>query len=302
VKLNSTAGPIQLLRQPLKLAFLIRAGLYTALLAFILSCGPKEKGFEDIRAEGLAFVGSGEDQKALERLIEALLLSPADRQTLYFLGIVYGNLGEVDSSVSYLRKVVKLYGPDLETCRNLYTVAIAAERWEDALESLRQLEQAGASHSGLLDRYYEAYMGAHYYAPAADILDTLIRKNPERGELYLRSANVNGLLGNYAKGAMAAQEALRRFGPSVEAYGNLGVLYTRQKNIVKAELFFRKALALDSARDASWLNLGNLLSTKSDAASKREAIDVLGRLNPLLSHQLRLDTVLARLRAELGNN
>lgn len=285
----------------MRLVGLLRAGLSACLIFFMVSCGPKEKGFEDIRAEGLAFVVSGEDAKALEILSQALLLNPADRQTLYFLGIVYGNLGETDSAVSYLRKVVKLYGVDEETCRNLYTVAIAAERWDAALEALRQLEETGVSHATLLERYYAAYMGARFYAPAADIIDQMIKINPERGELYLRSANVNGLLGNFAKGEMAAQEALRRFGPSVEAYGNLGVLHMRQKNYNKAELFFRKALALDSARDASWLNLGNLLSTKPDAASKREALRVLGRVNTLVAHQFRLDTVLTRLRAELGD-
>ncbi len=300
MKPTSPEGPIQPAR--LKLHGLLRAGLYACLNNFQLSCGPKEKSFEDIRAEGLAYVGSGEDTKALEILSQALLLNPADRQTLYFLGIVYGNLGEMDSSVSYLRKVVKLYGVDEETCRNLYTVAIAAERWHEALEALRQLEETGVARTELLERYYEAYMGARLYAPVADIIDTLIQLYPERGELYLRSANVNGLLGNFAKGEMAAQEALRRFGPSVEAYGNLGVLHTRQKNYNKAELFFRKALALDSARDESWLNLGNLLSTRSDASSKREAIAVLGHVNTLLAHQVRLDTVLTRLRAELGDN
>lgn len=276
--------------------------MFGCFCALLFSCGPKDNGFEDIRAEGLAYVGSGEDAKALEKLSQALLLNPADRQTLYFLGIVYGNLGEVDSSTSYLRKVIKLYGVDEETCKNLYTVAIAAERWDDAVEALRQLEQAGVPRSGLLERYYEAYMGAQLYAPVADIIDTLIRLNPERGELYLRSANINGILGNFAKGEMAVQEALRRFGPSVEAYGNLGVLHARQEHYKKAELFFRKALAMDSSRDESWLNLGNLLSSKPDAASKREAIAVLGRVNTLLAHRVRLDTVLTRLRAELGDN
>ncbi|MFQ5607343.1 MAG: tetratricopeptide repeat protein [Candidatus Zixiibacteriota bacterium] len=264
-------------------------------------CGEKEKGFAEFKAEGLAFVGSGNDEQALVSLRRATLLKPADRETLYFLGIVHGNLNQLDSSVSYLRRVIKLYGPDEETCRNLYTVASAAEMWDEAIEALNQLVELGVPRRDLYDRLYDAFMGASYYVAAGAIVDTLLRLYPERGELYLRSANISGLLGDYAKGEMAAQEALRRFGPSVEAYGNLGVLYTRQGKSGKAILFFRKALALDSAREASWINLGNALSNSSRRKEKREAIAAFQRVNPLLSHQLRLDTIVTRLQAELGD-
>ncbi|HSH00829.1 MAG TPA: tetratricopeptide repeat protein, partial [candidate division Zixibacteria bacterium] len=274
-----------------------------ALAALILSgaCSGGKRDFADLLSAARQDIGAGEYRAALQTLESALKQQPSDREALFFSGVCYQELNIPDTASSFYRKALRLHGSDLETARRLTDVAAQNQDWSVALEGLREMVKAGEKYETLMPRFYEIYMSGGYYAGASATLDSMIKLNPEDSRLYLRSADTKGLLGEFDRAEMILQEALRRFGPNMETYSNMGVLYTRQQKYDKAEMFFRKALELNDRNDGAWLNLANCLSVSSDPQKRREAIAAYRRVSSKIYDQLRLDTLVARLEYELGN-
>ncbi len=274
------------------------APIFFGALILLGACS-KTQDFASLKAEAMAQVGAGEYGSARENLQKALKFKPADKDVLLYLGITNQELEQYDTAVSYFRKVTKLYGPEEETGKKMAESAASIGDWDSALEGLETIAKSGIERSQLFDRFYEFYMNAGYYQAGSNVLDTMIKLTPERKKLYLRSATAKGMLGEYGKAEMILQEALRRFGPSVEAYSNMGILKMQQDQDKKGEIFFRKALALDSTRDDVLLNLGNCLSSFDSKAKKREALVYYNRISKEMFEGIRLDTVVSKLELEL---
>ncbi len=271
-------------------------------LALIVSIGcSKKQDLTSLKAEAMAQIGSGEYAPAREGLQKALKLKPTDKDILLYLGIANAALQNHDTAISYFRKTILLHGAEKETAERMILSALEVNDWDAALEGLEYVAKSGVERSELFDQFYELYMNAGYYLAASNVLDTMIKLTPDRKKLYLHSATAKGLLGEYAKAQMILQEAIRRFGPSVEAYSNMGIIKMRQDQIKKAEIFFRKAYAIDTTRDDALLNLGNCLSSFKSHEKKREALAYYKRISQDMFDKLRLDTVLAKLEVELRN-
>ncbi len=259
----------------------------------------KSQDLESLKAEAFSQIGAGNNEQAKENLQKALKLKPSDKDVLLYLGIANAALENHDTAISYFRKVIKLYGPEEETAKKMAQSAVAIDDWDSAIEGLEYLSKSGIERSTLFDQFYELYMNAGYYQAASNVLDSMIKLTPDRKKLYLHSSTAKGLLGEFGKAEMILQEAIRRFGPSVEAYSNMGILKMRQSQYKKAEIFFRKSYALDSTRDDVLLNLGNCLSSFESRKKKHEALGYYRRISQDMVDRLRLDTVLAKLEFEL---
>lgn len=278
---------------------LVAIALAVALSTYACSGGKRD--FADLLTQARERIGAGEYRDALQSLQAALKQQPSDREALFFSGVCYQELNIPDTAASFYRKALRLHGPELETARRLTDVAVQFQDWSVALEGLREMVKAGEEYETLMPRFYEVYMSGGYYAGASATLDSMIKLNPEDSRLYLRSADTKSLLGEFDRAEMILQEALRRFGPNMETYSNMGVLYARQQKYDKAEMFFRKALELNDQNDGAWLNLANCLSESSDPKKRREAIAAYRRVSSTMFDQLRLDTLVARLEHELAD-
>lgn len=281
----------------------IAMGVFCVCLALlsVISCSSKKADFESHKKNGLELVVSKDYPKAIASLRKALKLKPSDRESMYFIAVSYEKLGELDSAISYTRKIIALHKPDDEICRMLGRLAIAAEKWDYALDALNGLIKAGVStRDELFGEFFQIYAAAGLLVQASTVSDTLIKLYPDSSDLYVRSANVKGMLEEYDKAILILEEAIRRFGPSSNVYTNLGTIHSRQNNQSRAEIFYRRALELDSSNGGAWMNLGHSLSSQKLSGKKREAIECYNRVNPDLFFAARLDTIIARLKNEVG--
>lgn len=281
---------------------LITLGSFYIFLSLIslVSCSSKKADFESHKKSGLKSVVSKEYQKAIASLRKALKLKPSDRESMYFIAVSYEKLGELDSAISYTRKVIALHKPDDETCRMLGRLAAAAKEWDYALEALNGLIEAKVyTRDELFGEFFQVYVSAGLLFQASTVSDTLIKLYPDSSDLYVRSSNVKGQLEEYDKAILILEEAIRRFGPSSNVYTNLGAIHSRQRNHPRAEIFYRRALELDSSNVGAWMNLGHALSKQKLSGKKREAIACYNRVNPELFFAARLDTIIARLENEI---
>ena len=276
--------------------------VFAALSALLLAgCSGGKQDFGELKSKAMMDVGAGQYRNALESLRLALKQQPSDREALLYSGVCYQELKIPDSAISFYRKVLRLYGSDLETARRLSNVATQAQNWDVALEGLREMIKAGEKYETLMPRFYEVSMSAGYYAVASAILASMIKLSPADSSLYLRSADVKGMIGDFDRAEMILQEALRRFGPNISVYSNMGVLYAREKKYDKAETYFRKALAIDNQNEGVWINLGNCLSVSENPDKRREAVSAYRHVSQQTYDQMRLDTIVSRLEYELSD-
>lgn len=281
----------------------IALGSFCFVLALIglASCSSKKADFESHKKSGLKSVISKEYPQAIASLKNALKLKPSDREAMYFIAVSFENMGELDSAISYTRKIIALHKPDEENCLMLGRLATAAKEWDYAIDALNGLIMAGVNTPDeLFDEFFQVYMAAGLLVQASSVSDTLIKLYPDSSGLYVRSANVKGLLGEYDKAILILEEAIRRFGPSTNVYTNLGAIHSSQRNHQRAEIFYRRALELDSSNSGAWMNLGHSLSIQKLSGKKREAIECYNRVNPELFFTTRLDTIISRLENEVG--
>lgn len=284
-----------------RIYFFAVAALCLALSALSIGCSSKTNDFASLKAKGLEHIGAGEYEKAEELLSLALKKQPSDRETMFFLGVSQSNLGMDSLAVSSFRKVIKLHGSDVETARNLILASLAAEDWDSGLDGLYALVDAGEPFNTLFLEFYDMYYRSGRLLNASRMMDSLIRKDPERADYYLKAANLKGQIEMYDEAEMQLQEALRRFGPSVEIYSNLGVLQMQQENFSRAEVMFRKGVTLAPTNDGALMNLANCLSISSKPEARQEAVATYRRMSQITFDRLRLDTVVSRLEYELGN-
>lgn len=278
-------------------SFTLLCALFFALFG---GCSSNGDDFVSLKAKGLEHIGAGDYEKAEERLQLALKKQPSDRETLFFLGVAQNNLGKDSLAISNFRKVIKLYGPDGETARNLILASLAGEDWDSGLEGLYALVESGEPMSNLYLEFYDMYFRSGRLLNASRMMDSLIKQEPERADYYLKAANLKGKIEMYDEAEMQLQEALRRFGPTVEIYSNLGVLQMHQENFGRAEQLFRKGVELAPTNDGALMNLANCLSLSNDPAKQQEAVATYRRMSQERFDAMRLDTIVSRLEFELG--
>jgi tetratricopeptide (TPR) repeat protein len=196
--------------------------LFFALIAIALvaNCSGGGEDFATLKAKGLEHIGAGDYEKGEASLLLAQKKKPSDRETMFFLGVCQNNLGKDSLAISNFRKVIKLHGPDAETARNLIMASLAGEDWESGLDGLRALVQSGEPMDRLYMEFYEMYLAAGRLLNASRMMDSLIKQEPEQADYYLKAANLKGQLEMYDEAEMQLQEALRRFGPTMETYSN----------------------------------------------------------------------------------
>ena len=267
----------------------------------IVSCSSSKTDFESHKKTGLKSVVSKQYKKAIASLQKALKQKPTDQESMFFIAVSYEKLGELDSAISYTRKIIALHKPNEEICRMLGRLATAAEKWDYAIDALDGLIMAKVyTRDELFGEFFQVYVSAGLLVQASSVSDTLIKLYPDSSDLYVRSANVKGQLEEYDKAILILEEAIRRFGASSNVYTNLGAIHSRQRNHPRAEIFYRRALELDSSNVGAWMNLGHALSEQKLSGKKREAIACYNRVNPELFFATRLDTIITRLENEIN--
>jgi tetratricopeptide (TPR) repeat protein len=159
-------------------------------------------------AEARQCLRSGEGERAIDLLRQAVAADP-DRPELHeALAAAYFRGGEYEKAIEHFQSVSRLNPREMRTDINLGAVYNRMGRFNDAVASLRRGIQRDRKCS---DGYYNigmAYRGLNQLSMAVSAYREAIRLKPDMVEAHLNLANVYVDMGNYQQAILHYKKAL----------------------------------------------------------------------------------------------
>lgn len=264
------------------------------------------------RELGLTYVALGDGAAALPPLDEAFKTDQFDVSTLRGKGLAYHLLGKPDDAVALLDRAYALapftdVSLRLTLLGELYTVLAGAQRWNDALQRVREALRLAPGDSDWLDRQLDLLGRGGHADEALRLARTLVRTHPPVVQQWVSKRLARDRdAGDWAdaldvielgltavpndEGLLAAKlEVLTQTGKENEALTNAGMLASRHKDLADGWLRTRLLIHRDAREwlrvlavadvaiganltDAMWLN--NKVEALMEAKRTREAFDL----------------------------
>jgi len=251
-----------------------------------VAAGPESAVARRYLAEAL--YNQGLNEPALEVLEAALALGRDDPDLHFLLGFVLGDLGRHEAARAATRRAIELNPTLAEAQANLaiapglvrrptpppgsirspldgpapHTALGLAFRSRgylaEALREYRMGLEAGEDRTTILEALAEVHLLRRDYAPALELLDALLERQPGNPRLW----NQRGVVLQQAGRREEARDAYRRAvaaDPTAHyAWNNLGVVTAGDRQGQEAEEAFRAALRVRPSFAPARLNLGLL--------------------------------------------
>ena len=177
----------------------------------------------------LEYLQAGNVQQAEHIFRDILKVQPNNVSALHFIGVIYYQLKEYDSAITYIKKALQ-FGPD----------------YADAYNNLGSVLQ----ETGRLDEAITCYQKALHLNPNFD------RAHYNLGTAFKEKWHVDDAIAQY-------QTAIRLNPYLIEAYNNLGLALQDQGRVDEAEEYYRRALQLKPDFALCYSNLLLLMNYNS---------------------------------------
>jgi len=269
-----------------------------SLALFLVGCG---SDFEECKKSGLDAFQSGNYTKARMKLNEAYRYNASDRDALYYLGLAYQRDSYYDSALFYLRQADLLFPQDREINLSIIEAAEALEDSRTAYHATRVLINTGDSSVEHLEKMAE-YSRELNWGPNMYLYGRqLMEREPDKLSHYLEVAHAATVLDSMPIAERVIDSAIERFGRLAPLLANKATYRAFQGDHGTAEKIFRSIVESDSSQAPAFrLSLAHALSSQEDRAKKAEALQIYEVLRVEVGTGMRLDSMIAALREELG--
>jgi len=133
------------------------------------------------------------------------------------------------------------------------------KQWEAAVAKFQEILTWSSHDAFVLHDLGLAYFQLQQYQPALNCLQEALAIAPLNGLWHYHYAIVLEQAGQHTK-AVSGYKLAICFDPNlIDAYNNLGNLYTKYGNFPEAESIYREAITQNCKHYGSYINLGNLL-------------------------------------------
>ncbi len=139
----------------------------------------------------------------------------------------------------------------------LLQIDLARGRYEDVIQSAKQILRKDERHVGAMYAMAEANYALGRYELARSIVDTAVELRPGRAELYYTAGLIALKLDDKVTARTNFEKAIQVRPQYPEARNNLGVLYQEARDYNAAEEQFRQAIRNYPDFKEAYLNLGN---------------------------------------------
>ena len=166
-----------------------------------------------------------------EHLVKEILKAfPDDAEALYFLGIIYVQLGKYDSAIQYLNRSLQFCKPNADVYLALGT----------AFQQKEQLDEAIACYQ------------------------RVIQINPTLYEAYISLGKIHQEKGQFDEAINCYQKAVQLNSNHPNAYHDLGLAFLNKRQFDIALDYFQKTLQLDHNSASTYNNIGLILKEKGN--------------------------------------
>ncbi|RKX25624.1 MAG: hypothetical protein DRP45_05480 [Candidatus Zixiibacteriota bacterium] len=277
---------------------------YVCVLSLLLTLlvvlgGCEGESAEELRAAGKEAFFEEDYSRARDLLVQALQLSPSDKDLLYYAGLAYERDFLYDSAIFYFRRADILYPKDRAINQHIRVIATGLGRWQEAIDATYVLARSGdgyEAYNAELSRLWEengSSLNALYWGRKAIASDTL------KENWYIRLSGLASKCGSLYVSIAYIDSAIDLIGPRNELVSNKATCLADLGDYIAAETLLRPLVDSDSALDVSRYSLARTLAAQNDRNKKIEAIQLFRELLPLLPPEAQLDSIIAILEEEL---
>lgn len=165
---------------------------------------------------------------------------------------------------------------DVNALEGQVASAMQQQRWDDALDALRQLIEIDPDRLNYTARFAHLLDGLGHTQHAVDIYRRFLDRNPDAATAHFNVAGLYKKLQQDDLALAALDEAIRlRIDRVEEVYLNKGVLYAETHRPEKARACYEKALSLAPDYVSALFNLAGLLEEEGD---RQRAVDIYNRI------------------------
>lgn len=196
-------------------------------------------------------------EKAATRYFQALQKNPDFTPALENLVRLYLRSGQTNDAERIARRFVDGRPDNLGHRAVLLQIDLARGRFENVIQSAKQILRKDERHVGAMFAMAEANYQLGRYELAKSIIDTAVELRPKRADLYYSAGLIELELDNKVGARSNFEKAIELQPQYPEAHNNLGVLYQEARDYAAAEEEFKAAIRDFPDFKEAYLNLGN---------------------------------------------
>jgi protein O-GlcNAc transferase len=197
----------------------------------------------------------GELQQAEEMCRKILKNNPNDAELLYFLGIIYGQMGKDDSSMQYIKKSLQFNQNNTDAYFALGTLMKQRGLLDEAISYFQKVIDINP-------KYVEAYENLGNILKEKSLINEAIFIYQKAISLNTRNSDVYNNLGECLIKEWKIDDAITIYKQAIQlnpanvsAYNNLGNAFQIRGNPIEAEMYYRRAIEIDSSNNVPYQNL-----------------------------------------------
>ncbi len=247
---------------------------YELAVKLLEECRQEEPDDISILSElGKVYVGSGNDEKALEYYSKVLELDDKNFTAIDNIGSIYRRLGRYQDSVDILNKAFEIDEDSIATYYNLGQTYKVMERYDDAIKCFEHVLEKNPNDVLAHNHLGCIYALQNNHEKALELFNKALRIDANHPIIHYNSATSYEAIGKYAEAEEAYENALRKKPGWIEAMVSLARLHRLCNHDDQAEDILRQAINLSYKNVELHTALGNLLLHKERYEEANDEFD-----------------------------
>lgn len=183
----------------------------------------------------LPFERSGNYDKALELLNEAIKINNTASMYYNNRGLIYQDKGDLKAALKDLNKAIELKSDDANYFENRFSIHFQNKDYENARKDLLKVLALGNSEGYIYANLANTYQMQGKSREAAENYDIALKKSPDDVGILSNAAYAYFEMGNSAKSFGYLENALKKDPKEIDVLVGLAVLYDQKNDSVQKD-------------------------------------------------------------------
>ena len=187
----------------------------------------------------LPFERSGDDNKAIELLTEAIKLKSTGSMYYNNRGLIYQKKGDLKLALKDLNKAIELKPEEVDLYENRFSIYFDDKNYENARKDLLKILALGTSDGSIYVNLGNTYQMQGKSKEAAENYEIALKKSPKDIAVIGNTAYAYYEMGNTKKSLEYFERALQIDAKEIDALVGLAVLYQENRDPMQREKIFK---------------------------------------------------------------
>jgi len=193
-------------------------------------------------------------EKAEKWLLKAADMNPLDVSAFHQLGKLYVMVNNLGKAFEFLEKAMKINPRDVSRAVYFGTTLLGKGMIEDAIKVFNKALALGEDSLKLKEQIAEFCIEKKAKEYGAKLLESIIRSDPSRTDLFFKLGRAMEELGQYSRALVYLTGAEKEDSDNLDIKRHLAKAYLAQGKSIRAEKYLKQILAADTENEEA-LNL-----------------------------------------------